>query len=377
MSERQSNFELLRIVAMIMIVLSHCIFYGVLDLDQANEYVLWQEGIQSHKIVSSFSILGTIGVGIFFMLSGYFSSSKKRIGKIIYTTIFYGSLSLVVGFIAYMFGAFRLPKNQLVLISLRTLFIPVTGSVWWFITAYFVLIIFSSQYNSFIEKLNKHGLIIWVFLLLLFGYTLGNLGSNFHDFECAIFFYTLGIYFRKYSQAIKNRTLTYIVFFVIGFIVNGACRYVVFSYELEESVSASMIRTISSMISHLFAEPICVYGLFGLFSKIRIQYRQINMLASHTLGVYLFHEAPFIRIILWQYILDSGFYYSSSLFIPSALLFTIVVFALGVLIDLMKEKLIEGFLIKTGDNIVRKFKEFGYEKNKKQEMIQEGEENVL
>ena len=97
-NQRESNFELLRVVSMIMIVLSHCIYFGVVRVGQPDAYVLWGNPSLLYKIISSTSILGTIGVGLFFMISGYFTAhkDKTRIKKVCLISLFYAFLAILV-----------------------------------------------------------------------------------------------------------------------------------------------------------------------------------------------------------------------------------------------------------------------------------------
>jgi peptidoglycan/LPS O-acetylase OafA/YrhL len=76
---RKSNFELLRVIAMIMIIAHHFAGHGIQhDLEGSTAYVIWRNGSLLNKIVDClFAPGGKIGVGIFFMLTGYFLINKR------------------------------------------------------------------------------------------------------------------------------------------------------------------------------------------------------------------------------------------------------------------------------------------------------------
>ena len=73
-TERKSNFELARIVAMIMIVANHLVGHGIQHVSDANSaYQLWQTGSPINRLFASFFLPGGgVGVAIFFMITGYF-----------------------------------------------------------------------------------------------------------------------------------------------------------------------------------------------------------------------------------------------------------------------------------------------------------------
>ena len=77
---RESNIELLRIVAMLMVIVCHCIGW--------NPYFssMTQDGSVRSIFLESLSGLGKVGVHIFFLISGYFTILKpvkaKSLAKI-------------------------------------------------------------------------------------------------------------------------------------------------------------------------------------------------------------------------------------------------------------------------------------------------------
>lgn len=93
---RESNFELLRIIAMLMIVGSHLACHGVqrvLEGDLA--FVAYKSGSITNRIFTNFlQPLGDVGVALFFMITGYFLCKKTRtsIKKVALESAFYSFL---------------------------------------------------------------------------------------------------------------------------------------------------------------------------------------------------------------------------------------------------------------------------------------------
>lgn len=83
---RESNFELLRILSMFLIVLHHFSVYSE---------NLFEPGSTGYLLHYMFSVGGKLGVNCFFLISGYFLCEKERnINKLfkLWGEIFFGQL---------------------------------------------------------------------------------------------------------------------------------------------------------------------------------------------------------------------------------------------------------------------------------------------
>ena len=110
---RLSNFELLRIISMILIVINHYVVSsGVLDLEFNINRVILQ----------LFGIGGKIGVTLFVLISGYFLIDSKfkmrKLLKIILETLFY-SVSIY-----FLLWAFQ--KQKFSIKGMIKVFLPIT-----------------------------------------------------------------------------------------------------------------------------------------------------------------------------------------------------------------------------------------------------------
>lgn len=98
---RQSNFELLRILAMFFIVVHHYMVHGVQHVLSSDMIAKssWLLGSNINRIFTIiFEPAGAIGVGIFFMLSGYFMYGKEcnlnKIKELLIQLFFYSFILL-------------------------------------------------------------------------------------------------------------------------------------------------------------------------------------------------------------------------------------------------------------------------------------------
>ena len=101
MKQRNSNIELLRILSMLMIIAHHYALYGVHQLYDSNKIdSYYAYGTSLNRAISEcFLPGGVVGVGIFFLIAGYFGiqSDKIRVSSVIKTVLFY---SLFFAFLA-------------------------------------------------------------------------------------------------------------------------------------------------------------------------------------------------------------------------------------------------------------------------------------
>lgn len=135
---RDCNFELLRIVSMIMIIMHHYVIHsGFVNIP-----------ISLNKLVTMmFSIGGKVGVNLFIMISGYYILNSKirikKVLKIVFEVYFYSILILILA------CAFcREEVNAKMIIKS---FLPITYELYWFVTPYIWLYILTPYITKFVE----------------------------------------------------------------------------------------------------------------------------------------------------------------------------------------------------------------------------------
>ena len=205
MKKRVSKFELLRIIAMYLIVLHHSIVHGVLTIS-VNQQL-------RHPIATAVAMIlgmgGKIGVIIFVLLTGYFmKNSKISFGKIIkiWLPIFFWSIFLFIIFCIYNPETFTL-KNLI-----KSLF-PIIFNQYWFMTVYVFMYCMVPILNSIVTSLNTKNKKIY-FLIIGTLITISQLpyifgGSENHDLIGSdlftfCFVYCIGAFIRE-NNILENR----------------------------------------------------------------------------------------------------------------------------------------------------------------------------
>lgn len=206
--KRLSNFELLRIISMIMIVGHHYVVHGIMHRYLADEFMLWRTGSLFNKIFTSVLYVGgRVGVGLFFAITGYFMINKKKasVKRTILEWLYY---LILLFFFIFIYGIYEIITKGFsistihLVVSNSYIFSPITN-YWWFVTVYVLLMICLPVINSNVNKLNKKGYFALLVFLLLF-LTIFDYNSVYQSLTNGLFCYLLGGYIRKFSGQYQN-----------------------------------------------------------------------------------------------------------------------------------------------------------------------------
>lgn len=340
---RNSNIEILRIISMIFIVISHyTVHNGISNASLPlgiNRYLL------------EITTLGNIGVILFVLISGYFMLEQKefKIKRILslYLQIVFYSLGIYLLFI--IFGLQDFSIKQLIKCAL-----PILFEEYWFMTCYIVLYLLSPFINKFLNHLKRkeHFNFILV-IMLLFSivptFTTKQLYGN--QLTQFIMFYSIGAYLKKYPKNIlsNNKKLNkrvllltsfLLVLSVIFFDIMGS-QYSVFNNHTTYFFQRNSILAILFSIS-----------LFNIFiNKKEFNNKLINIVSSCTLGVYLIHDNNLVRNVLWTNILKVYKYVNSNYLIIHMILSVIIIFIVCTIIEYIRKNTVEKITNKLIDKL--------------------------
>jgi surface polysaccharide O-acyltransferase-like enzyme len=158
---RQSNIELLRIIAMLMIIAHHFAYNNVYVtaylFDTFNGF--WLQMMR---------IGGKIGVSIFVIISGYFlvNSSGFKISKLLKLWLQVLTFSVVSYVISSLVqGSFDLSFKTII-----STLMPLTYDRWWFASAYIVLFLLSPFLNKMLHALSRNAYLAMLLVMLFLWY---------------------------------------------------------------------------------------------------------------------------------------------------------------------------------------------------------------
>lgn len=304
MPQRESNFELLRLISMFMILALHycqCGFDGCIYLQQN----------KMNAILSViFGSWGTAGVGCFFLISGYFMSCRKKFlsksaVKVFLETSFY---SCAIYIILSLCGKETFSGYDFALQAIT----PVLACYWYitvYLMLYFAIPFINEALSNMSPKTIRKSLIIFTFLIPIYVFFCSNAPVGY--FIYAIYMYATGYYIRHYSD-VKNekriiRLTSVVTLISVSAMVAISCLDAYLPSELILSRFRGIISPTQASLALL---------LFLLFKNLQFKNsRIINWLAKSTLAVYIVHMNVYIRSIIWNDILQSEKYSNTSVFI--------------------------------------------------------------
>ena len=326
--ERNSNLELLRIIAMLFIVASHFAVHGFGSLGSFNE-VNFIIANSNNYLIYFLVIFGKIGVNVFVIISAYFMINSKftfkkllRLGGEVY---FYSIMFLII-FSTVLFPAIPIGLGD-VLISI----LPISKSNYGFITYYIVLMLLSPFLNKFIKELSR-GTFLKLLLLLIFIWSIYPtfFGTTFGYSQISWFIvlYLIGSFINLHLDMdkinYKKLLIVLIASFALTYLASAIFGNLWLLFDITNSFSVEI--TFTTIYTYFTTEnkflilAISVV-LFLIFLKRKeFSNKYINYIAGSALGVYLIHDNVFVRPYLWKYLLNIPSYYSS----PNLVLVTVI-----------------------------------------------------
>lgn len=340
MEKRSSNFEMLRIISMFMIVCHHFAIYSGWEVG---------DGFSLRKLfIDYFGMFGKLGVVIFVLISAYFLCEKEfkwqRVTSIYFSVISY---TLFFFFILLFFinkDILNFSRELVTFDYLRT-FLPITFRTYWFVSPFIFMIVMSPYLNILINKLSNRDLgkvlIILTVFLSIMPTMIGVADHAFNGGDAMLFFsylYLLGAFLKR-NQAKFTKKWAYLLIFIL------------FSVVL--MISILIIDLINPNLEwifppYLFAEmnsPLILgmaISLFLFVKNVQMPFNPVvNKLASATFGVYLIHENFFVRRFLWLNLVQAKTFYSSNMLIVKAIIASLVVYLMCTSIELVRQVIVK------------------------------------
>ena len=303
-TKRASNFELLRIIAIVLIVMQHLAYYSKFDYSSMSFF--------DNSYIYIMEIFGKLGVFLFVIITGFFyDKNKSNIKKYIFFDIkivVYSLLCLLAGVII---------KDKISGEIIIKAFFPCCFSLYWFATCYLLLIIFAPYLNIIVERLDKAAYIR--FLIILF-------------FLISIIAYIPKIAMKVMIALVILSVAVALLFMVASYKLTILNKYLMFPFYLNSPLTVAL-----GIITFL------------IFKNIKIDSNAINRISKNTFGIYLIHENPIVRNIIWNRFFNLSNYTGVNLIILSVIKICVIIF-----ICILLSFLIDNFLLKKINIVVEK-----------------------
>ena len=331
---RDSNFELFRIVLMLLIISHHYVvnsgFSQLYDYTQVTMNMIF---------LQFFGFAGKIGINCFVFITGYFMiKSKFKWEKLLKLYLEIKFYRIVVYILFLILGYEKLGVSEVIHVIFNVSYGAQYGFDGTFVFLYMLIPFINAMLLNLSQKLHLTlvGILVFLYTFIstfLFHDTYSNLGWM-------ITTYIIAAYVRLYPcKWFENRKI-YIWSTILSVVLSWTSILVV-DFVGSKLGFTSCYYMIAN--EHKFLALACSFSLFMLFKNIKIkQNKVINTIAASTFGVLLIHgNSDAMRKFLWQDVLHNTSYYNSPFLVVHAILSVFLVYVVCVCIDQVRIHLLE------------------------------------
>ena len=286
MINRQSNFELLRIICMLMVVGGHIL------ISQSKMTEIGEMDYYIGNIYRSFAISA---VDVFILITGYFGIhfDVRKIMRI-QSQVFFYSLSIFLICCIIQIHQIEIKKDVL-------LVFPIIFQRYWFITIYVLLLLICPLINRILKQLNQNQ---YTFLVLLI---------------CIVFYVWPTISYSVAAPAITKDSgygiVNFVMLYIFGRYIHKCLpeKYISIKiWFILLILSIGLMYSANSMMTYFlgfyyqqyisYDSIFCLFvavSLFMLFRSIKFKSNIINFLAKNCFATYIIHAHPIIWNFYW------------------------------------------------------------------------------
>ena len=275
-AERNASLDLLRVIAMFMIMSAHFLGWG----GAVNK--LTTSDI-NYFIIMPIYFFCQIGNTLFFLLAGFFAK-KPNMGKVLFIqrkTWFYcffiTLLVLIIGFNPEVGLGYTIKS-----------FFPIIFNKYWFVSVYLVLYVLSFLLIPGMESLSKPQFLLVIVALLINNTCVFDASYTLME---GLLAYVIGYYLKKFKPY-ENCKIFWIVFaYVATMAIYVAERFLARHLGIEHSRLDEGLRYTFLLISAV--------ALFMFFAKIRIRAKWASSISGNMLAIYLITAHPALVPLLY------------------------------------------------------------------------------
>ena len=281
--ERHSGMELLRILAMALVVLTHTDFWALGSPDSKMCATDMVRAAYQYYV----EFISIICVNCFIFISGWFSirPTVKGFANLVFQIIFYNLLiyliAVVVGYTPLGIGSFVSHLNVF---------------VHWFLVAYIALYLLSPILNLFIEHAGKRQAMVTVGLFVALDILLGWMHDYLHfrggyTLPHFMVIYLIARYIKVYGGRIftMDKKWDAAIYLLITFL---APTLLVLSYYVAPGIwrCSCLLFMYNNPLVIIMSVYFCLF-----FTKLNFKSRVVNFIAASSFAVFLIHTDTLVR----------------------------------------------------------------------------------
>lgn len=332
--KRNVNMEVLRVVAMLLIVAGHYVWFALKDaMPPSVLNVKTIMGGINYVTMDLLFLMASIGVDCFVMITGYFMIEKTEMRwngvlKTWVQTLFYAVVIFLVGIVAFGQSA----STDHVLAA----FFPIHQETYWFVTHYIGLLFLAPFFARLASILTQrqYQWLLCVLFVFSFSYFYGTVYMRDMHLELFVFLFFAAGYIRKYSIPDwwkRNAGSVVLALWMLLFIAGTSVNVLRFL----NSGNANFKPYATENNGPVFFLALSVFVWFVHHQPFSNRLLKTTArLGTSTFGVYLIHQHFFINAPLWAFAADT--YTMQMPVVLHCLLWTALVFLVCALLDMLR-----------------------------------------
>lgn len=294
-----------------------------------------------------------MAVNVFILICGYFLikerfSLRKLLNLLANVYVF----SLLNVLVVYGFGLLEVDPALLV----RSLF-PTLFSAYWFFTTYTLLYLATPLLNRLIDGLDeRQHRLLGLALIVIWSVipTLLDVKFGFSELIWFMSLYVIGSYFRLHGsvslfQNWKKKVLVIWAGSALFLVASVVVLDVLALSNPEYLMKATYFSDLNRLPTVLIA--LTLFVMFAYAKPRSVPW--INRMATHMFGIYLIHDHPLMREVLWGLVFSAVAYQTSPYLPLHALIAVVVVFSGCYVVDVLKHLLLDRPIQAIIDRLIR------------------------
>lgn len=341
--KRMANLELLRCVAMMMVIVLHYLGKGKL-LPELTGGEIGGTGAAAW-LLEAFCI---VAVNVYMLISGYFlCTSSFKLSRLLQLLVQVWLYSVTFGILGAVTGV--IAETPVDTHYFLTLLFPISMEHYWFLTAYVFLYLLLPCVGAAVKRMTKQQMQIVLALLLITFCVLKSvlplrLETDKSGYDCLWYLcvFVTAAYIRRFGGRFPEKRRRAMCLYAVCCLMAFAGTMALHFFFV---CTGSLGRMTGMCMEYNHILPfLAAVGLFGAFLRMEINGKiadVINKVAPYTLGVYLLHENLGLRYT-WQNWFGADRVSHVGELLLWTLLAVLVVFVSGILVDMLRAGLMKG-----------------------------------
>ena len=243
-------------------------------------------------------------------------------------------------------------KHTINLSEIFGIIFPISKEIWWFASAYFILLILHPFINKFLLLINKEEYHLYLSVIFFLASVIPFYSYFSSVLSWFICLYSLSAYVKLYGVNHNIKPIHY------GIVAILSITFIVMSSYIIES-----IPVIAEKYRYFYGRrgiPMLIlsFSIFMSFLTMKAFHsRLINMIGLSTFGIYLISDHKIIRNIIWGEWFNEFIDVQSQFFIIKSLIYVAMIFICCSIVDIVRYYTLEQFYSKLINFLAKKLKQ--------------------